>query len=93
MNDLQNKFVEYLVSFQESAVECCLAEHKCENLEVRKMLYEATYDMAVSIMELIDGYSNFSSEKLDIINTVTGNHLKEDPFVELHDILDGRMKN
>ena len=49
--------------------------------------------MTVAIMELIDGYSSFCSDKFDIINTVTGERLKENPFVELHDILDGRMKN
>ena len=37
--------------------------------------------MTVAIMELIDGYSSFSSDKFDIINTVTGERLKEKPFV------------
>ena len=93
MNELQNKFVEYLVSFQENSVESCMAVHKCENEEIRKMLNEATYDMTVAIMELIDGYSGYSPDKHDIINTVTGKRLKENPFIELHDVLDGRMKN
>ena len=92
MNDLQNRFIEYLVSFQETSVESCMAEHKCENEEIRKMLNQVTYDMAVSIMELIDGYSGYSADKHDIVNTVTGERLKENPFVELHDVLDGRLK-
>ena len=37
------------------------------------------------IMELIDGYSEFSLGRLDIINTATGESLKKDPFIELHD--------
>ena len=61
--------------------------------EIRKMLNETTYDMVVRIMELIDGYSGYSSDKHDIINTVTGERLKETPFIELHDMLDGRLKN
>ena len=93
MNDLQNKFVEFLVSSQEWTVERCMAEHNCKDEEIRQILYETTYEMTVAIMELIDGYSSFSSDKFDIINTVTGERLKENPFVELHDILDGRMKN
>ena len=92
MNDLQNRFIDYLVSFQETSVESCMAEHKCENEEIRKMLNQVTYDMAVSIMELIDGYSGYSADKHDIVNTVTGERLKENPFVELHDVLDGRLK-
>lgn len=93
LNELQNKFVEYMAHFQESSVQCCLAEHKCNDKEIEQMLYEVTYDMAVSIMELIDGYSMYSNDKHDIVNTVTGVRLKQNPFIELHDILDGHMKN
>lgn len=93
MNELQKKFVEYLSWFQESSVECCVAEHRSNDEDIRQMLYEVTYDMAVSIMELIDGYSNYSSDKHDIVNMVTGERLKENPFIELHDILDGILKN
>lgn len=39
----------------------------------------------VDIMEMIDGYSSFTSDKMDIINTKTGKRLKTDPFIELHD--------
>ena len=70
-----------------------MAQHKCDNEETRQILYEATYDFAVSIMELIDGYSNYSADKHDIINIVTGERLKENPFIELHDILDGTLKS
>lgn len=93
MNDLQNKFVEYLTEFQKTSVETCMAKHKCDDERIRQMLNEATYDMTVSIMELIDGYSEYSSDKHDIINTVTGERLKENPFIELHDVLDGKMRN
>ena len=76
MNEIQNKFVDYLAKFQECSVESCMAEYKCENEEIRKMLYEATYDMTVRIMELIDGHSGFSPDKHDITNTITGERLK-----------------
>ena len=93
MNELQEKFVDYMVNFQEECVINCLVEHKCNDKEIEQMLYEATYEMAVSIMELIDGYSKYSSDKHDIVNIVTGVGLKQNPFIELHDILDGHMKN
>lgn len=92
MNNRQKKFAKYLSDVQEQVVESCMAEHNCTNEETRKMLYEATYDMAVGIMEAIDGYSSFSSDKYDIVNTVTDERLKENPFIELHDILEDYLK-
>ena len=65
-----------MANFQYIGVESCLAKHKCDNDKIKQMLYETTYDIAVSIMELIDGYSDFSSDRHDIINTVTGEKLK-----------------
>jgi len=41
--------------------------------------------MIYDIMEMIDGYSTFTHDKLDIINTKTGQRLKDEPFIELHD--------
>ncbi len=82
-----------MMDFQESSVKMCMTEHNCKNRETEKMLYEVTYDMAVRIMELIDGYSEYSKEKHDIVNLVTGVGLKQNPFIELHDILDSYMKN
>ena len=45
------------------------------------------YDISMiyDIMEMIDGYSSFTSDKMDIINTKTGQCLKTEPFIELHD--------
>lgn len=93
MNDKQKKFAKYLSDVQEQVVESCMAEHNCTNKETRKILYAATYDMAAGIMEAIDGYSSFSSDRHDIVNTVTGERLKENPFIELHDILEDYLKN
>lgn len=93
MNDMQQKFFKHIAAIQESCVEICLIEHKKDyDNEARSMLYDVTYEFAVRIMEMIDGYSEYSPDKHDIINTVTGEHLKENPFIELHDQLDGIMK-
>ena len=41
--------------------------------------------VVTEIMELIDGYSRYSDNKHDIINTITGECLKVNPPIELHD--------
>ena len=56
------------------------------------MLYDVTYSVITDIMEMIDGYSAFSNNKHDIVNTVTGEHLKENPFIELHDQTEDFLK-
>ncbi len=49
-------------------------------------------EMTTSIMEMIDGYSGYSSDKHDIVNVVTGERLKTNPFIELHDQTDGILR-
>ncbi|MBQ8166599.1 MAG: hypothetical protein IJZ96_06155 [Lachnospiraceae bacterium] len=56
------------------------------------MLYDVTYEVVTEIMELIDGYSGYSDNKHDIINTVTGKRLKENPAIELHDWTEGFLR-
>ena len=85
MNEFQKKFFVYLASIQESCVETCMIQHKCDDKVTESMLYDVTYEVITDIMEMIDGYSAFSKNKHDIVNTVTGEHLKEEPFIELHD--------
>lgn len=85
MNDLQRNFFEYLAQIQKSCVDICMAEHKNDSKETEQMLYEVTYNVITEIMEMIDGCSSFSECKHDIINTVTKEGLKENPFIQLHD--------
>ena len=90
----KKKFFKHIADIQENCVEVCLIKHKkYDDNEAREMLYDITYKFAVEIMEMIDGYSEYSQDKHDIINTVTGEHLKEKPSIELHDQLDGIMKS
>ena len=89
----KKKFFKHIADIQETCVEVCLIKHKkYDDNEAREMLYDITYKFAVEILEMIDGYSEYSQDKHDIINTVTGEHLKEKPSIELHDQLDGIMK-
>ena len=41
--------------------------------------------MIYRILELMDGYGNYSIGKMDIRNTVSEESLKDDPYIELHD--------
>lgn len=90
-NEYQKQFFEQIASLQETAVEITLGENKlyeheqCD--EIRALLYDATGSVLVYLMELIDGYSNFSEDKLDIINSRTMQGVKENPFIELHDAI------
>lgn len=88
-NEYQNRFLEYIADIQESCVEITLAEHKITDKqkygEMKSLMMEATFNVIVDIMEMIDGYSGFTEDKLDIINKKTGECLKENPFIELHD--------
>lgn len=88
MNELQKKFFEYLAVMQETAVDICMIQHKCDDASVESMLYDVTYEVITEIMEIIDGYSEFSRNKHDIVDMVTGERLKENPFIELHDWTD-----
>lgn len=88
-NDYQNSFLQFIADMQETRVDITLGQYKLYEHEdyekIRKLLLDATHGMIVDIMEMIDGYSSFTSDKMDIINTKTGKRLKTDPFIELHD--------
>ncbi len=85
MNKTQQKFFEHLAAIQDTCVESSMSEHKCDDEHVKKMLYDVTYEVITEVMTMIDGYSQYSGDRHDIVNMVTGEHLKENPFIELHD--------
>ncbi len=93
MKELQKRFFEHLAQIQKSCVEICLAEHKLHDEETERMLYDVTYAVITEIMEMIDGYSAFSEHKHDIVDMVTKAHLKEDPFIELHDQTEDHLRH
>ena len=92
MNELQKRFFEYLAAVQETCVKVCMIQHKCDDEKTKRMLYDITVGGFTALMEMIDGYSAFSGNKHDIVNIVTGEHLKENPFIELHDQAAGFLK-
>lgn len=50
---------------------------------MEEQLYDVTYGVIYRIMELIDGYRGLS--RIDVVLEETGEHLKNNPFIELHD--------
>ncbi len=82
MNRFQTDFFKAIKNIRENCVTFALFEkHASKEEELNSVTSEIIY----RIMELIDGYSEFSLGRLDIINTATGESLKKDPFIELHD--------
>ena len=84
MNSTQKRLLQQLARIQEACVQRALA---CPGREEDR-LCQVSYEMAAGILELIDGYSPFSSDRHDLVNTLTGERLKERPFLELHDHLE-----
>jgi len=70
----------------------CLAKNKINDSSTEALLYEATSAVITDILTMIDGYSTYSKDSHDLVNTVTGQHLKENPFIELHDQIEGYLK-
>ena len=85
MNDRQKRFFEYLSYLQENSVQKCMAEYELTDPKIESMMYDVTFETITAVLEMIDGYSDFSSNRLDIIDTVTGERLNENPTIELHD--------
>lgn len=54
--------------------------------------YEITSDVIIKIMESIDGYDNSKVGRLNVICEKTGESLKNNPYIELHDIVCNYLK-
>ena len=78
LNEFQKEFMEMLAEIQDTCVQIALWQKKdCPE----DVLYDVTADVIIAIMESIDGYG-----KLDFICKNTGQTLKENPSIELHDV-------
>jgi len=83
-NTFQKEFLNALRSIQETSVATNLLKTDAgDSLEDR--LYAVSADVIIGMMELLDGYSDACSEKLDIVRKADGANLREAPFIELHD--------
>ena len=92
MNETQKRFFAHLASVQEESVRRCLAKHNNTDSTTEALLYEVTSSAIADILTMIDGYSTYSKDRHDLVNMVTGQKLKEDPSIELHDQIEEYLK-
>lgn len=83
LNQFQKTILNAIASEQEDTVQIAMCQYK-DGDDIENLLYNTTYELIAGIMTLIDGYTN-DNIKLDIVDTLTGDSLKEKPFIELHD--------
>lgn len=88
MNDFQKAFLNAVGEIQNSCVQRALCNN-ADNTTREDELYSVTADLIYRILELIDGYGNSGIGKINITNCGTGESLKENPFIELHDAASG----
>lgn len=82
LNSFQKKFMESLANIQSFCVQKALCQ-KQQCLE--DVLYDVTADVIIAILENIDGYGDM--EKFDVICCDTKETLKQNPYIELHDVV------
>ena len=92
MNETQKRFFAHLASVQVESVLRCLAKHNITDSTTEALLYEVTSSAIADILTMIDGYSTYSKDRHDLVNMVTGQKLKEDPSIELHDQIEEYLK-
>ena len=86
LNVFQIQFMRAVADIQESCVSGALwGRYDFPSRE--EELYALTSEVICRMMELIDGYGRLDMGKLDIICEKIGKRLKEDPFIELHDVV------
>lgn len=89
-NSFQKNFLTTLGNIQENVVESALCNYK-DGDDLENLLLDVTYNVVFDIMLFIDGYYR-DDERLEILNTKTGEKLKENPFIELHDSICDYLK-
>lgn len=90
VNPLQDAFFTALASIQENCVQTALCQPGDWILKER--LYDVTAEVLVRVMELLDGYADAGIGTLQIVSKKTGQNLKEEPFLELHDAVCSYLK-
>ena len=85
LNTFQREFMKMLATIQES----CVLTALCLNYEcsLEHKFYNITADVMIRIMELIDRYTNADIGRLKVICEKSNDSLKENPHIELHDVI------
>ncbi len=90
LNEFQREFLETLADIQENCVQTALEQNDDELLEDK--YYDITSEIVIRIMEIIDGYCNQNIGKLRVTCEKTGESLKDNPYIELHDTVCNYLK-
>lgn len=85
LNAFQKEFMEALADIQEWSVQLALNQKGNQSLEDK--FYDITSETIYRIMELIDGYGNCNIGRLKVTCEKTGETLKDNPYIELHDVV------
>lgn len=90
LSSFQKEFMETLADIQENCVQIALSQKGNQSLE--NSYYEITFETIIRIMELIDGYSNQNIGRLKVVCEKSGESLKDNPYIELHDVVCNYLK-
>lgn len=94
LSGFQKEFMETLADIQENCVQIALSQKDNQSLE--SSYYDITSETIIRIMELIDGYSNrYSNQnvgRLKVVCEKSGESLKDNPYIELHDVVCNYLK-
>lgn len=90
LSSFQKEFMETLADIQENCVQIALSQKENQSLE--NSYYDITSETIIRIMELIDGYSNQNIGRLKVVCEKTGEILKDNPYIELHDVVCNYLK-
>ena len=90
LSSFQKEFMETLADIQENCVQIALSQKGNQSLE--NSYYDITFETIIRIMELIDGYSNQNIGRLKVVCEKSGESLKDNPYIELHDVVCNYLK-
>lgn len=90
LNEFQREFLETLADIQENCVQAALGQNNDEPLKDK--YYDITSEVIIRIMEIIDGYCNQNIGKLKVTCEKSGESLKDNPYIELHDMVCNYLK-
>lgn len=90
LNEFQKEFMRTLADIQENCVQMALSQNDNRSLEDK--YYDITSEIIIRIMENIDGYGNPNIGKLNVTCEKTDESLKDNPYIELHDVVCNYLK-
>lgn len=88
LNEFQQNFMKALSDIQEICVQQMVLNQN-DNQSLQDKYYDITSEVIIRIMEIIDGYN---IGRLKVICEKSGEELKNNPYIELHDVICDYLK-